>query len=286
MVTTTTFRIHTLQLGALRLEVNPLLGGSVHGLWHNGQAILRPTPPAATHAGQTAAFPLIPYSNRIGYKAFVWQDTHYTVLNDFDDGEHGLHGIGFMTGWQVVAHTPSSLSMRLEHPGDAHWPFAFVAEQHLTLHDHGMRVRLSLLNTDARTQPAGLGWHPYFVRRASAELEGNGVHTQWLCGSDMLPTEPLPRAGLNGPVAGQRLDHCFEGGSLLGFSDEVLSVELQASSSYWVVFTPADSDFFCIEPVTHLNNAVHMVDPITHGTVALKNGQSMTQEIDLRVSLH
>lgn len=276
---------HTLQRGAWRLEVNPTLGGSVLGLWHGELAILRPTPAGATRAGQTAAFPLVPYSNRIGYKGFVWQGERYQVQNNFDDGAHGLHGVGFMCRWQVVAQTESSIDMRLEHPGDANWPFAFVAEQHLALHDRGMRVHLSLRNTDARVQPAGLGWHPYFVRRAGAELQGSDVHTQWLSGADLLPTTPVPRDGLNGPVAVHLLDHCFSGGGAVGFSDEAMSVAVRASSDHWVIFTPAELNFFCIEPVTHVNNAVQMVEPLDHGVVALASGERMTQTIDLQVSL-
>ncbi len=273
----------TLQHGALRLDVNPLHGGSVLGLWHDELAILRPTPVGATHAGQMAAFPLVPYSNRIGHNAFVWQGVRHTTQNGFDDGPHALHGVGFMRRWQVLAQTASSLELCLEHPGDADWPFSFVAVQQLALHDHGMRVGLSLRNTDARVQPAGLGWHPYFVRRAGAELMGAGVHTQWLCGTDLLPTEAVQQPGLSGAVAGQALDHCFSGGDRFGFSDEALSVELRASSAHWVVFTPPERDFFCIEPVTHVNNAVQMADPLAHGLLALASGETMMQAIDLQV---
>lgn len=274
----------TLQNGPWRLEVDPHTGGSVRGFWHAQLAILRPAPANATHAGQMAAFPLVPYSNRIGNQTFVWQGVHYTVRNGFDDGVHGLHGVGFMRPWQVLAKTDNSVEMRFEHPGDAYWPFAFVAEQKLTLHLHGLRVQLSLRNTDSCEQPAGLGWHPYFARRDGAELHGADIHTQWLSDSTLLPTQAQARHGLHGPVAHLALDHCFSGGQRFGWCDAELSVELQASSAYWVVFTPADRDFFCIEPVSHVNNAVQMTDPLTHGLVALASGASLTQTIDLLVT--
>lgn len=275
----------TLQHGPWRLEVDPLVGGSVCNFWHDQLAILRPAPTDATHAGQMAAFPLLPYSNRIGHKAFDWRGRHYMVRNGFDNGPHGLHGVGFMHPWQVVAQTTSRIGMRLAHPGDAYWPFAFVAEQHLVLHDHGLHVQLSLRNTDAQVQPAGLGWHPYFVRRAGVELQGADVHTQWLCDATLLPTQAVARPGLNGPVAQHQLDHCFSGGQAFGFADSVLSVVLHNSSVHWVVFTPTELNFFCIEPVTHVNNAVQMNDPLAHGLVALARGETMTQTIDLQVNL-
>ena len=38
---------------------------------------------------------------------------------------------------------------------------------------------------------------------------------------------------------------------------------------YLVVFTPPTREHFCVEPVSHVNNAIHMSDPIAHGIVAL-----------------
>jgi len=31
------------------------------------------------------------------------------------------------------------------------------------------------------------------------------------------------------------------------------------------VFTPQDKDYFCVEPVSHVSNAIHMADPAAHG---------------------
>lgn len=273
-----------LQRGAWRMDLLPELGGSVQGLWFGEAAVLRPTPEGATHAGQTAAFPLVPYSNRIGRKAFAWRGHRYTIDRAFDDGPHALHGVGFMRPWQVTAQSEDSISLSLVHDGDADWPFAFEAEQHFTLQEHGLGLRLSMRNTDQREQPAGLGWHPYFVRRAGARLRGEGLEIQWQSGADQLPTQGLPLNGLSGLVEDTPLDHCFRGGSRLGFSDDSMDLDLKASTDYWVLYTPSERDFFCIEPVSHLNNAVQQPDPQAHGLVALASGQSLVQAVELKVS--
>ena len=41
------------------------------------------------------------------------------------------------------------------------------------------------------------------------------------------------------------------------------------------VYTPTDADFYCVEPVTHLNNAVLQPDPVKHGIVVLDAGEAM-----------
>jgi aldose 1-epimerase len=258
-----------------RLSVNPALGGSVMGLWHGDQAVLRPASKGATHAAQCSAFPLVPYSNRIGHGHMRWEGVDYVVRNGFDEEAHGLHGVGFMRPWQVVERNAESVRLRLVHTPDTFWPFAFEAEQHFQLQNDGLSYTITARNIDTRSQPMGLGWHPYFVRQANSELK-LPVHTQWLSGEDLLPKAAQAMEGLAGLVNGMQLDHCFEGADCTAqFDGDGQRLTLDADSRYWVVYTPTDADFYCVEPVTHLNNAVQQPDPQTHGLVALGAGEAM-----------
>jgi aldose 1-epimerase len=271
-----------LRLAGWRLSVDPLLGGCAMGLWLDETPILRPASAGATHAGQSAAFPLVPYSNRIGQGRLRWEGENYTLSNGFDTEPHALHGVGFMRAWTVVERSAQALLLRLVHAPDAYWPFAFEAEQRFELLGDGLRYTLRARNTDYRSQPMGLGWHPYFVRRPSATLD-LPVHTHWIAGDDVLPREPKAVGGLRGSVEAMRLDHCFEGaGSVALMADAELRTALQADSRYWVVYTPADADFFCVEPVTHLNNAVQQAQPLAHGLVVLAPGEAIGQSTVLR----
>ena len=263
------------------LQLDPALGGSVRGLWLDGVPVLRPTPEGLVHAGGSAAYPLVPYSNRIGQGRMVWRGETHALRNGFNAEPHALHGVGFMRPWSVVAQTPSLAVLRLVHAPDAFWPFAFEAEQRFELGAEGLEVTLSARNTDPRTQPMGLGWHPFFVRRADSAV-ALPVHTQWLAGADVLPREPQAVPGLNGPVAGLRLDHCFAGdGGAARLKDGQLDLSLASDGRYWVVYTPADADFYCVEPVTHLNNAVQQADPLQHGLVSLDTGAELRLHIRL-----
>ena len=44
-----------------------------------------------------------------------------------------------------------------------------------------------------------------------------------------------------------------------------LSLRLSSSLPYLVVFTPPLREYFCVEPVGHVSNAIHMSDPAEHG---------------------
>ena len=279
MATTT----HPIELhhAGWRLLVDPGLGGSVLGLWLGGTPVLRPTPESAAHAGESAAYPLVPYSNRIGQGQMDWRGEHFNLRNGFNDEVHALHGVGFMRPWTVVDHQAGVLVLRLVHQPDGFWPFAFEAEQRFELGADGLVLTLSARNTDTRPQPMGLGWHPYFVRRPDSALD-LPVHTQWLAGEDVLPRMPQAVPGVRGAVADMRLDHCFDGeGSAARLTDGELDLTLEADSRYWVVYTPMDAAFFCVEPVTHLNNAVQQAEPLTHGLVELRSGEGLGLRIRL-----
>lgn len=274
-----------LKNGDWTLSVAPGLGGSVLGLWNGSLPVLRPAAHGVQHAGDTAAYPLLPYSNRIGLGQMTWQGHTYRLRNGFDAGPHALHGVGFMRAWKVLERGPTSLRLACSHAPDDHWPFAFEAEQRFELLGDGLSLAISARNVDHRTQPMGLGWHPYFVRRARSTL-AIAVDTQWLAGPDLLPTGAQAVDGLQGPVSDLRLDHCFGGAARVAeIRDDRMSVALEADSRYWVVYTPTGADFFCVEPVTHVNNAVQMDDPAPHGLVALAPGATLSQQVRCQVHL-
>jgi aldose 1-epimerase len=49
------------------------------------------------------------------------------------------------------------------------------------------------------------------------------------------------------------------------------------------VFTPPTCDYFCVEPVSHVSNAIHMVTPESHGLVALAAGATTEAWMTLQI---
>ena len=66
--------------------------------------------------------------------------------------------------------------------------------------------------------------------------------------------------------------------------DEKLSLRLSSSLRWLVVFTPTMRDYFCVEPVSHVSNAIHMADPLAHGLLSLAPGESAEAWMKLEVS--
>ena len=265
-----------LRAGAQRLALRPDIGGCVAGLWHGSLPVLRSVEPADVEGPRLAgSFPLVPYSNRLGYRRFRWQGADYTTQPNFPDNPHSLHGVGWHRPWQVLSCTAAEAVLRLEHAPDGDWPFAFEARQVFTLDEAGLLSTLSMTNRADRPVPAGLGWHPYFPKRARSRLHVELTDRWESDPATQLPTRRVPQPGIDADVAHLDFDHCFEGWQgAARLRDERLRVTLTSSLPYLVVYTPPLKDIYCVEPVSHVSNAIHMAEPARHGLRTLQPGET------------
>jgi len=275
-----------LRAGALRLAVRPDLGGAVAGLWHGETPILRSTEPGTLASAPAAAmFPLLPYSNRLGYRRFRWRGRDYTTRANVADSPHSMHGIGWQRPWRIVSSSALELVLELRHAGDADWPFAFTARQYLALDTASFSARLQVANDAEIEQPVGVGWHPYFVRRARSRIHVE-VSQRWDCDATLLPTRKVAQHGIDSDLSHLAFDHCFEGWhGPARIRDERFSLQLASSLTRLVVYTPPEREYFCIEPVSHVTNAIHMADPAAHGVVALAPGEAIDAWLRLEVAV-
>lgn len=264
-----------LECGPWHCAVRPDLGGSLASLDCAAVAVLRHSD-AATLASprDSACFPLVPYSNRIRQRRFHWLGQDHVLADNFPDSPHCLHGTAWLRPWTVVQHSPQALVLQWQQTPDAHWPFAFLAEQRIALRSDGLHCTLSVSNTDTCPQPVGLGWHPYFPGHLDATLRMQ-VSGIWLKDEEDIPVRCAPHAPIAQPLAGAGWDHCFD-----GWDGEALicypfhSIKLNSSERKAVVFTPNHGQFFCVEPVSHVNNAINAPEPSAQGLRILQSGQT------------
>jgi aldose 1-epimerase len=278
-----------LRAGALRLALRPDLGGAIAGLWRGDLAVLRSTPAAElTGARKGGSYALAPYSNRLGYRRFRWLGQEHTTQPNFDDGNpHSLHGVAWLRPWLVEKQAETSATLRYEHTPDAHWPFPFVVQQRFVLSNEGtdsLEMHLAFTNTATHPQPVGLGWHPYFPKRGHSRLHIE-LTDRWDSDASGLPTRRVPQPGIDGDVAHLAFDNCFEGWrGAARIRDEKLSMKLSSSLPYLVVYTPANSPYYCVEPVSHVSNAIHMAEPAAHGLRTLSPGATFDAWMKLEIA--
>ncbi len=249
-----------LSSGAMRANLRPDLGGSIEGLWLGAVPVLRSCPAGELRSvRQSASYPLVPFSNRIAQAKLVWNGTSHPLVQNFPGEAHSIHGVGWLREWALLDGGADWALLSLEHKADAAWPFAFDASQVFKLTGNALEMTLSITNQSAQAAPVGLGWHPYFVKRAGSHI-AFAAAGRWEMGADKLPTEHRGSPGLNTDCATLDIDHCFDGWSgSVQLHDALLRTHITSSTNKLVVFTNAQQDCIAIEPVSHVNNAINLV---------------------------
>ncbi len=262
-----TVHIETIEAGDSICTVCPELGGSILSWQVGGQNMLRHTSSTALAGGNRldfASFPLVPYSNRVGHATFEWNGRSVSLIPNFAPEPHAIHGSGWEDAWAAELRGTDGIILSLSHPGDARWPWAFVAEQVVTVSPGGLKLELAVHNLANEAAPFGFGHHPYFDS-AGASM-AFGAAQVWMSGADNLPTEAVAVSGQfdfadMAPVKGRDIDHCYTGYSgqtQIAWVGRPHGLNIISTLPAAVVYVPAGGDAFCFEPVPHINNALNM----------------------------
>lgn len=293
-------------LRSANAEAEVILNGGCLGLYRltaGGRVIdiLRPAPAESGDAPRptdTAMFPLVPYSNRIRDGVFTFAGRTFTLESASDGRGHSIHGVGWQSPWQLEHHANDRVDIALEHIADRRWPFSFRAIQSFRLTGTSLTCTLQLTNTDSQPMPAGLGFHPYFPRRATARLNASPQRV-WRADADRLPLEladfdDASRWSSGIAMADIACDDVFEqwnGRATIEWPAERLRLELEADDTLerLVVFSPPGEDYFCIEPVSNATDAFNLTAqgaPIDRtGMRILEPGEAWAVRMRLRPTI-
>jgi aldose 1-epimerase len=257
----------TLTSGASSIVVAPECGAGLVGWMIGRTPMLRRALPQATVGGDPHAlgcFPLLPYGNRLGGGRFRWLGVDYTLERNFGDNPHSIHGVGWQRGWAVEASNRQSVTLRLDHPTGPSWPFAFTAKVRYDLSDTALAITIQMTNRHATAVPAGIGLHPFFPKSNDPWLRFNATGA-WDNGADALPIRhgsprlewlhDKPRR-----MRESRLDNCFtgwDGRAELLAGPASVRIEASPGFRHLQVFTPSWADFVCVEPVSHMPDAIN-----------------------------
>lgn len=271
-----------LQYDTLVCELQPALGGCIAGLWWGEVAVLRSTPADLLQSvRQAASYPLVPYSNRMAQAVLHWQGQQHPLIKNWAPQPHAIHGVGWERAWSVLAQTPHSALLGYQHSPDVCWPFAFDTTQSFTLSPQGLAITLSITNRADHAAPAGLGWHPFFVKRPGSRIQFT-ARARWEMGPDHLPTHRLASVGLDADVADLVVDHCFDGwcGEAV-LRDDQITARITSTLEHLVVYTTAQRSDIAIEPVSHVNNAFNRAaqgldDARALGVITLQPGETFS----------
>lgn len=264
-------------IGASLLSLELRLGGRWVDLW-------RPAPDPLRSSSDAASFLLAPYSNRLRDGRFTFRGRSYDLHHP---KAHALHGDVRDRAWAVTQRSDTEARLVLDAGAlpDLLFPFPFRAETWLRLEGATLEHGLAVVNSGREPMPAGLGFHPYWMRALGGADED--VEIEARCSGvypgeppcPMLPTgPPLPLPPDQDFSRRRRLDveldHCFagwDGRAVVSWprSGVVATLEASAALRHLVVYSPAGQPFFALEPVTNANDGFNLAEQGMPGTGAV-----------------
>lgn len=252
--------ILNLACGDTRLDIAPNLGGGIAAFTWCGRNIFRPGI-LGNDPLLLSSFVLTPFANRIAKGVLGETGLHLRPNRPVVDPLHAIHGYGWTAVWQVKERNETSAVLVHSSMG-GDWPWDYQAEQIFSVSQDGFEQRLSITNRSRIPMPSGLGLHPYLPRaNANLALEAEGI---WHSDDGNLPSHfertPKNRDWLDG----EPLDNALvgrRGPIVITWPTHRLVVEPQADLSFTHIYSPRDEDYFCIEPVSHMPNAINRPEP-------------------------
>lgn len=276
------------------ISIAPSIGNIAFEMMVNGANVLRfpYTSVAAFKAKpQMCGIPLLaPWADRLDEPAFYANGKRYPLHRElgnvrFDGAGHPIHGfLTLASDWEVVrleatareALVTSRLDVGRRKEWMAEFPFAHVIEMTYLLRDGTLEVRTRVENTGRERMPLSLGYHSFFQIADSPRREwraGIGARREWPVNKELLPagtTRPLRELIENPadfPLGTRDFDNGFDdlirnrdGRALFWIQGRKQKIEVQFGPRFTTgeIYSPADGDFLCFEPMTAINNGMNL----------------------------
>lgn len=240
------------------------LGASLQELVLNKHHMIKDLSPL-TYDNTYASSILFPFANRIedGVYKFGGKDC-FLDINQVQEN-NALHGFVYNKTFELVEKkaTQEEAIVSLQYQEKGHtqgFPYTYRIDLKYTLTKHSLDLSVSVKNTDSKTFPFTIGWHPYFN---TSDLYNSIVrfksHKQFFFDERNI-TQGLRDFEINDEfkIGNKSLDDCFvlDSNKIL-FETPNYSFELTSSEKdcFLQLYTPPKPNTIAIEPTTGISNS-------------------------------
>ena len=267
-------------VGNLVLELAPEAGGSIATFYQLQDGVrfdwLRPATAEALAKREPegmASFPLVPFCNRIRNGRATFQNREIAMPPNRGGSPHTIHGVGWKQPWRVLSFGSRHAALALDCTASI-WPYRFYAVQKFELSEDRLNVTMEVENRDTAPMPLGLGHHPYLPHREGTVLQTEVAH-MWVADGEVMPialektatVERLRRGVLlrevvadNNFTGWNRHAHVIWPGAGRHGSDAGLTLTADSPLDYFVLYSPREEPYFCIEPVSNCTDWLNLGD--------------------------
>ena len=240
------------------------LGASLQELTLGGEAIIQDLAPL-TYDSTFASSLLFPFANRIKDGLYSFDNESFQLDKNQEEEQNALHGYIYDKTFKVIEEETSENTAKItleytELSKTAGFPYTYSIQVTYIFNNDTLSLQLNVKNTDDKTFPFTMGWHPYFISsNLSKSVLNFDCDQQVVIGDRNITTgvkEIDAKVALK--IEDKQLDDCWVLNSdkvqfdtpkyKLNFSSDVKDNFLQA-------YTPPRLNTIAIEPTTGVSDS-------------------------------
>ncbi len=245
-----------------KIQLN--LGGSLQELILSNHQLIKDLHPL-TYNNTYASAILFPFANRIADGSYVFDNKTYQLEINQKEENNALHGLVYNKTFEIIDQKTTieraEVTLRYEELMQSKgFPYTYIIFLTYILSKDSLDLNVTVKNTDTKTFPFTIGWHPYFI---SDDLSKSAVHfkSHQKCVFDKRNiTQGMDEIAIDEPflIENKTLDDCFVlDSNEIGFETPQYSFALKTSEkdSFLQLYTPPHPNAIAIEPTTGISDS-------------------------------
>jgi len=240
------------------------LGGSLQELILNNRPIIKDLHPL-TYNNTYASSILFPFANRIEDGIYYFDGKQYFLDVNQKEENNSIHGFIYNKTFELIEqkNTNESAEVTLRYQEQTRakgFPYMYTIILKYILTKDSIDLNVTVKNTDTKTFPFTIGWHPYF---ASSDLFNSSVNfnsNKTVAFNKKNITLGLKDISLDGKfkIENKTLDDCFVlDTNEISFETPKYSFVLTSTEKdcFLQLYTPPHLNTIAIEPTTGISDS-------------------------------
>ena len=240
------------------------LGGGLQELILNNRPIIKDLHPL-TYNNTYASSILFPFANRIEDGIYNFEGKQYFLDVNQKEENNALHGFVYNKTFELIEQKntleAAEVTLRYQEQKQAKgFPYTYTIILKYILTKDSIDLNVTVKNTDTKTFPFTIGWHPYF---ASSDLFNSSVNfnsNKTVSFNKKNITLGLKDISLDGKfkIENKTLDDCFVlDTNEISFETPKHSFVLTSSEKdcFLQLYTPPHPNTIAIEPTTGISDS-------------------------------
>jgi aldose 1-epimerase len=262
-------------------------GGRLQDLKINNKTLIKEFP-FFNYRNSYASSILFPFASRIEKGKFTYDKNEFQ-LDCNDSGENALHGLVYNKTFKVLdkVECTNYASVKICYKNNIKrkgFPYFYDMQLTYTLYESEISLSVKIINTDDKTFPFTLGWHPYFFTKDLSKSYLKFESNQKIRFNKHLITEEVVDIKLlkDFKIQDKQLDDCY----ILNTDtcefitpNYQLEITTNQTENYLQLYTPKDLPLIAIEPMTGVSNSFN--NKIGLQTLAPNQTYSVTWNVKL-----